>query len=190
MHVDILCSLVIYTMATVAFYLLGAGVLHRMGVVPAARDTVAVLSQIYTQTLGDWALWVFYRRRRRHALRDDLRVHGGALADDGRSRPRARRLSTRRRRARALQWRNRFVVVLATVPVLLYWFFESPVRMVVAGGVAQAMMLPLIGFAAIYMRHTQLPRDLQPALATTVMLWLSTAVMLGFALYYVASNVL
>ena len=60
MHLDILCSLVIYTMATVAFYLLGAGVLHRMGVVPAARDTVAVLSQIYTQTLGEWALWVFY----------------------------------------------------------------------------------------------------------------------------------
>ena len=36
MHLDIFCSLVIYTMATVAFYLLGAGVLHRMGVVPAA----------------------------------------------------------------------------------------------------------------------------------------------------------
>ena len=52
--------MVIYTLATVAFYLLGAGVLHRMGVVPAARDTVAVLSQIYTQTLGGWALWVFY----------------------------------------------------------------------------------------------------------------------------------
>jgi hypothetical protein len=37
------------------------------------------------------------------------------------------------------------------------------------------------------MRHTQLPRDLQPAAATTVVLWLSTAVMLGFALYYSAS---
>ena len=47
--------------------------------------------------------------------------------------------------------------------------------MVVAGGVAQALMLPLIGFAAIYMRHTHLPRELQPSLATTIMLWLSTA---------------
>jgi len=60
MHFDILCSLVIYTLATVAFYLLGAAVLNRMGVIPAARDTVAVLSQIYTQTLGEWSLWVFY----------------------------------------------------------------------------------------------------------------------------------
>jgi len=31
-----------------------------MGAVPAERDTVRVLSQIYTQTLGDWALWLFY----------------------------------------------------------------------------------------------------------------------------------
>ncbi len=28
MHLDIACSLVIYTFATLAFYLLGAGVLH------------------------------------------------------------------------------------------------------------------------------------------------------------------
>jgi manganese transport protein len=188
MHLDILCSLVIYTMATVAFYLLGAGVLHRMGVVPAARDTVAVLSQIYTQTFGDWALWVFYlgvvitlygtifasTAAHSRMMADLVRVAGVYQREDA---------------ARRLQWRNRFVVVLATVPVLLYWFFESPVRMVVAGGVAQAMMLPLIGFAAIYVRHTQLPRDLQPAPATTVMLWLSTAVMLGFALYYVGSNI-
>ncbi len=60
MHLDIVCSLVIYTMATVAFYLLGAGVLNRMGLVPAERDTITVLSNIYTQTLGAWALWLFY----------------------------------------------------------------------------------------------------------------------------------
>jgi hypothetical protein len=62
--------------------------------------------------------------------------------------------------------------------------------MVVAGGVAQALMLPLIGFAAIYVRHTQLPRGLQPSVPTTIGLWVSTAVMLGFALYYAGSALL
>jgi manganese transport protein len=187
MHVDILCSMLIYTMATVAFYLLGAAVLNRMGVIPAARDTVAVLSQIYTQTLGGWALWVFYvgvvvtlygtifaaTAAHSRMMADLMRVVGVYERDDA-----------ERRRT----WRNRFVVLLATVPAVLYWFFESPVRMVVAGGVAQAMMLPLIGFAAIYVRHTQLPRDLQPSAVTTVLLWISTAVMLGFALYYIWST--
>jgi manganese transport protein len=186
MHLDILCSLVIYTMATVAFYLLGAGVLHRMGVVPAARDTVAVLSQIYTQTLGEWALWVFYAgvvvtlygtifastAAHSRMMADLVRVLGVYPREDAESRR---------------QWRNRFVVILGTLPAVFYWFFESPVRMVVAGGVAQALMLPLIGFAAIYVRHTKLPPELQPSLATTVMLWLSTGVMLAFASYYAFS---
>jgi manganese transport protein len=187
MHLDITCSLVIYTMATVAFYLLGAGVLHRMGVVPAARDMVAVLSQIYTQTLGGWALWLFYAgvvvtlygtifaatAAHSRMMADLVRVLGLYRRDDGDAR---------------VRWRDRFVVVLAAVPALLYWLFESPVRMVVAGGIAQALMLPLIGFAAIYVRHTALPRELQPSGGTTAALWISTAVMLGFAGYYAVST--
>jgi len=186
MHLDIVCSMAIYTMATVAFYLLGAGVLHKMGVVPAARDTVAVLSQIYTQTLGGWALWVFYvgvvvtlygtifasTAAHSRMMADLVRVLGVYPREDAVAR---------------LQWRNRFVVLLATLPAVFFWLFESPVRMVVAGGVAQALMLPLIGFAAIYVRHTRLPRELAPSPITTIALWISTAVMLGFATYYVAS---
>jgi hypothetical protein len=187
MHLDILCSLVIYTMATVAFYLLGAGVLHRMGVVPADRDTIAVLSSIYTQTLGDWALWLFYvgavvtlygtifASSAAHArlFADAVRIGGGYARDDGASR---------------LRWRNRFVLVLAVVPALLYWFIESPVQMVVMGGVAQALMLPVIGFAAIYLRHAHVPPEIRPTAATTILLWISTVVMFGFASYYAGSR--
>jgi hypothetical protein len=60
--------------------------------------------------------------------------------------------------------------------------------MVLAGGIAQASMLPLIGLAAIYLRHRHVPDDIQPSTATTVMLWAATAVMAGFALYYAAAQ--
>ena len=186
MHLDIACSLAIYTMATVAFYLLGAGVLHRMGMVPAAKDTVAVLSRIYTETLGGWALWLFYAgvvvtlygtifastAAHSRMLADVVRLLGVYARDDAGARR---------------QWRNRFVVLLATLPAVLFWFFASPVRMVVAGGIAQALMLPLIGLAAIYVRHARLPRELQPSAATTAALWIATAVMGGFAAYYIRS---
>jgi manganese transport protein len=188
MHLDIACSLVIYTMATIAFYLLGAGVLNRMGLVPAERDTITVLSNIYTQTLGGWALWLFYlgavvtlygtvfASTAAHArlFADAVRIAGWYPREDAASR---------------LRWRKRFVVVLSVVPVTFYWFLRSPVQMVVAGGVAQALMLPLIGGAVIYLRHTQLPDEIRPALGTTVLLWISSAVMLGFASYYVWSRV-
>ena len=188
MHLDITCSLAIYTMATVAFYLLGAGVLNRMGLVPAERDTVTVLSNIYTQTLGGWALWLFYlgavvtlygtvfASTAAHArlFADVFRIAGWYQRNDAASR---------------LRWRNRFVVALSVVPVMLYWFLRSPVQMVVAGGVAQALMLPLIGGAVIYLRHRHLPAEIRPSPGTTVMLWISSAVMLGFASYYVWSRV-
>jgi manganese transport protein len=187
MHVDIVCSLLIYTLATTAFYLLGAGVLHRMGLVPASRDTVAVLSQIYTQTLGGWALWVFYAgvvvtlygtifaSTAAHArlFADVVRIVGVYERDDARGR---------------VRWRNRFVVALATIPAVLYWLLESPVQMVVAGGVAQALMLPLIGIAVTYLRHTHVPAVIRPSAVTTVLLWVSTAVMFGFAVYYTWSS--
>ncbi len=180
MHLDITCSLVIYTMATVAFYLLGAGVLNRMGLVPAERDTITVLSNIYTQTLGAWALWLFYlgavvtlygtvfASTAAHArlFADAVRIAGWYPREDAASR---------------LRWRKRFVVVLSVVPVTFYWFLRSPVQMVVAGGLAQAMMLPLIGGAVIYLRHTQLPDDIRPSFGTTLMLWVSSSVMFAFA---------
>lgn len=186
MHLDILCSLAIYTMATVAFYLLGAGVLHRMGMIPASQDTVAVLSRIYTETLGGWALGVFYvgvvitlygtifaaTAAHSRMMADVVRLLGVYPREDAEARR---------------TWRNRFVVLLATLPAVFFWLFASPVRMVVAGGVAQALMLPLIGGAAIYVRHTRLPRELQPSNATTAMLWVSTTVMASFAAYYLYS---
>jgi manganese transport protein len=183
MHVDILCSLVVYTLATVAFYLLGAGVLHRMGLVPASADMIPVLSRIYTETLGGWALWLFYvgaivtlygtifasTAAHSRLFSDCARLAGAYARDDAASRRR---------------WRQRFVVMLSVIPVAFYWFFEAPVQMVVAGGVAQAMMLPLIGLAAIYLRHAHLPADMRPAAWVTVVLWISTVLMLAVAVYY------
>jgi len=183
MHLDIMCSLVIYTLATVAFYLLGAAVLNRMGLVPAERDTITVLSNIYPQTLGDWALWLFYvgavvtlygtifasTAAHSRLFSDLVRVGGGFARSDI---------------ARRRFWRQVFVVVLATTPAVFYWLFASPVKMVVAGGLAQTLMLPIIGLSAIHLRHRRLPAALIPSPITTGVLWISTGVMLAVAIYY------
>ena len=54
----------------------------------------------------------------------------------------------------------------------------SPVRMVVAGGLAQALMLPLIGAGGrLPAAHARVPEDLQPSPLTTAALWVSAIVM-------------
>jgi len=188
MHLDITCSLVIYTLATVAFYLLGAGILSRSGLVPAQGDMIQVLSRLYTQSLGEWALWLFYlgavitlygtifasTAAHSRLFADAVRVGGAYARDDAEARRR---------------WRNRFLIILAIIPPVCYWFIESPVQMVLAGGLAQAAMLPLIGIAAIYLRHRHVPDDIQPATWTTIMLWIATIVMGGFAGYYAVAQI-
>lgn len=188
MHFDIAVSMVIYTAATVAFYLLGAGVLHGMGLVPASADMIPVLSNLYTQTLGGWALGVFYigaiatlygtvfaaTAAHSRLFADMCRLAGRFDADD---------------LPRRLAARNRFVVLLGLVPVALLFTVQAPVTMVMIGGIVQAVMLPVIGAGAIFLRHRRLPAEIAPSAATTAALWLTTgamAVMMGYYAVFIA----
>ncbi|MSU20992.1 MAG: divalent metal cation transporter [Pedosphaera sp.] len=183
MHVDIFVSMIIYTVATLAFYLLGAGILHGMGKVPAAKDMIPVLSNIYTQTLGPWSLWLFYlgaivtlygtifasTAANSRAYADLCRLMGLFAPDDY---------------ARRVTFRNGFILFLTVVPVIMFLSFESPVKMVVAGGLAQAMMLPVIGIGTLYLRHRRLPNEIAPSTWVTVLLWVATIIIIGLMSYY------
>lgn len=184
MHLDIIVSMIVYTVATIAFYLLGAGVLHGMGRVPKGNDMISALSNIYTQTLGGWSLGLFYlgavavlystifaaTAAHSRLFADLCRLMGFFEADDY---------------ARRLRFRRAWVIVLTIVPVALYWLFESPVKMVVAGGLAQALMLPIIGVSVLYLRHRHLPRALLPSRLSTAALWGVTVVIVVMMGYYV-----
>jgi manganese transport protein len=183
MHTDILVTMIIYTIATLAFYLLGAGVLNGMGLVPSAKDMIPTLSNIYTQTLGPWSLWLFYLgaiatlygtifasvASNSRVFADMFRLMGAFRADDYAAR---------------VRWRNRVIVALTIIPVSLYFFLQSPVNMVKAGGIAQALMLPVIGVGTLYLRHKLLPRDIAPARWVTVFLWIAAAVIVWLMGYY------
>jgi Mn2+/Fe2+ NRAMP family transporter len=184
MQVDIFASMLIYTLATVAFYLLGAGILHGMGLQPAADAMISVLSNMYTQTLGGWALWVFYvgaiatlygtvfaaTAAHSRLYADMFRLMGFFPAGDYTAR---------------VRWRRRFVWLLATVPALLYWIFREPVGMVFVGGLAQFLMIPVIAGATLYLRHRRLPREVTPSLITTIAVWCASLIIGALMGYYV-----
>jgi manganese transport protein len=188
MHTDIIVSMIIYTIATVAFYMLGAGILHSMGKVPSAKDMIPTLSNIYTQTLGQWSLWIFYAgaivtlygtifaatAANSRVFADMFRLMGAFKADDYAARKR---------------YRNTFIVLITAIPVGLFLFFDSPVKMVVAGGLAQAMMLPIIGISTLFLRHRHLPKEIAPSSWVTVLLWFATAVIICLTGYYVINQI-
>jgi hypothetical protein len=136
-------------------------------------------------TLGPWALWLFYlgavvvlygtvfaaTAAHSRLFADMCRLMGFFAHDDY---------------PRRVAFRQGFVVMLGIVPVLLFLFFASPVKMVVAGGIAQSIMLPVVGFAAVYLRHRHLPREIAPPWFVTAGLWAASAIMLaatGYGLF-------
>ena len=59
MYLDAFLSMVIYTLATAAFYVLGAAVLHGRGEVPKGNEMIKALSHIDTESVGSGAMLVF-----------------------------------------------------------------------------------------------------------------------------------
>jgi Mn2+/Fe2+ NRAMP family transporter len=183
MHVDILATMVIYTLATIAFYLLGAGILHRQGLVPSATDMIPVLSRIYTETLGGWALGIFYAgaiatlygtvfaatAAQSRILADFCRLAGWYPATDLKAWNR---------------WRDGFMVLLIGIAVVLVLVFASPVQMVRFGGAGQALLLPVLAVSTLYLHHRRTPREVRtpPLLATG--LWVAALSIAALMSYY------
>lgn len=174
MRLDAFVSMGIYTLATIAFYVLGAAVLHR-----TARDVpndqlLERLADMYLRTLGEWshtlflvgALVVLYSTffvatASNARLLVDI---GGLLGVRSvqADRPDARR--------RAVQFA---CVLLPLLSAAAYVLFPQPVTLVLIGAVGQGLMLPLLAGSAVYFRHRRLPPDLAPSGAWTAALWLS-----------------
>ena len=180
---DVVNSMVIYTFATIAFYLLGAGILNGMGIVPRGTEMIETLSNMYTATLGEWSGYVFLIGAVAVLYST---VFAGTAA---RSRMLADWLGIMKAYDKGnyglrLRFQRLFVVVLLVVPSLYYMFFQEPVMMVKMAGAVEAMMLPIIGFSTVYLRYRHLPSSIAPKGWITLALWVTSAlmaVMMGYS---------
>jgi len=180
---DVINSMVIYTFATIAFYLLGAGILNGMGIVPAGTEMIETLSNMYTATLGEWSRYLFLGGA---AAVLYSTVFAGTAA---RSRMLADWLGILKAYDKGdytlrLRFQRLFVIALLIVPSLYYMFFQEPVMMIKMAGAVEAAMLPIVGFSTVYLRHRHLPRSIAPKGWLTLALWVTSAlmaVMMGYS---------
>ncbi len=173
MYVDAIVSMFIYTTATAAFYVLGAAVLHGSGEAPAGQQVIEVLSHIYTETLGPWAMGLFLAgaftalfstlfvacASTTRMFTDGFAQFGFLDYDDEKK--------ARQRWIRTLAW------LMPLVWTLLYLYVRAPVFMVAAGGIALAVLLLLVVYAAQHFRYKRLAPELKPSRAYDVLLWIS-----------------
>ena len=170
-------SMVIYTLATVAFYLLGAAILGRSGLDPQSHELIRTLSTMYEPVFGDWATILFlfgsfavlystfFVANASHArvLSDTLGVLGLAQATE----------AAKARRIRVLS------ALFPIVCLVIYVAVPRPAQLVLLGGLLQAIMLPMLAAAALFFRYVRTPIPLRPGGLWDLFLWLSA---LGMAI--------
>jgi Mn2+/Fe2+ NRAMP family transporter len=82
-----------------------------------------------------------------------------------------------------VRWLRLFVTALVALSLTLFITFKEPVAMVLAGGMAQTALLPVVCFSALYLHYRHLDERLRPSKWIVVLLWVSSTLTLGVALY-------
>jgi Mn2+/Fe2+ NRAMP family transporter len=185
LHADAGLSLVVYTGATVAFFILGAAVLHSQGLQVTDRELIETLTQMYQQTLGTAGAWIFLIGAFAVlystffvATASNARLFADAAQLFG--------LVRYRTDGDRLRMIRKACVGLPIASATAYFLFPQPVVLVLIGALGQALMLPFLGGAALYFHHSRLATIIHSSTLWTVLLWLSACAMMlagGYQLF-------
>lgn len=173
MFLDATVAMIIYTVVTVAFYLLGAAVLYQKGEVPHGNEVIETLALIYTASLGPgiktaylvggfFVLYssLFATLGAWTRIFPDIFGQLGWLQFD------------------VLEKRKRVIAVLAWLfPACwaaVYLYIELPVLMVLFGGLIGSFMLFIVMIGAIHFKYGR-PQLLPASKFYTIAFWISIA---------------
>lgn len=172
MKKDAWVAWVIYTLSTASFYMLGATVLHKQGLVVRGNELIETISRIFTDTIGAWVGPIFLGFAA-------IALYKTILANvPGLARQTAASLSV----FGAYDWldakrRNLVMRVLMIImPVcwgLLATVVSSPLALVILGGTLNAVYLMVVAVATVYLSFTQTDNRIKDGHLFTVYLIVS-----------------
>jgi len=182
MNLDAILSMVVYTLVTAAFYLLGASVLYKSGDIPRGFAMIESLSRMYTGAYGEWAKnfflfgsfivlfsTMFSALAARTRIFADLFGQLGWIDFFDRKQ--------RKNTIAALAWVFPLLWIIALVWVKL------PVLMVTIGGIITFFMLLIIVYAGLHFRYRQKQFGLESSKFYDVALWVSCIAIFLVGLY-------
>jgi manganese transport protein len=182
MYLDAWVSMVVFTVATVAFYVMGATVLHRQGLHPEKSKMIETLSQMYVPTFGEWTK-IFFLVGVWAVLFKTMYVSSasnGRLLADFFGLAKFLNYDVPGTRPR---WIKRFSCMLPVIGLALYLAYGDPNLMVIIGGFFQAATLPIISGATIYLRYFRTDKRLAPSVWSDALLWIAFLTITAVSLY-------
>lgn len=185
---DAFSSMCIYTLATAAFFLMGVAVLHSEGRNPEGMRMVSTLARSYVPIFGEYAKWLFLsgavavlystflvaNAGNARMMADFVGVIGWTSRDAD--------SATRRRLVRAI---STFLPILC---IVLFLIFPKPTLLITIAGMTQFLMLPMLGFAAVYFRYFETDKRLAPGRLWDSALFISVLALIVASIWGVGSS--
>ena len=168
---DAFGSMVVYTLSTCAFYVLGAAILNRLGLSPKGAEMIRTLAVMYEPVFGPTAQWLF--------LMGAVAVLYSTFFVTNASKARmctdALKLFKWREDTDASQrrWLRIFSAAFPLACFAVYLLFPQPKKLVLAGGVMQSILLPVMAGAALWFRYRRCDPRIAPKRNWDVLLWIS-----------------
>jgi manganese transport protein len=172
MYLDAWVSMLVFTISTVAFYFMGAAVLHPQGLVPEKKDMIETLSRMFVDTFGGWTQLVFLVGAAAVLFKTLYlsSAGNGRLVADFLGLAKFATYRVPEDRGLMIHWLSISIPIMA---LTLFAIFGEPASMVVIGGFGQALTLPMITAATIYFRYRKLNRRLTPSIVMDICLWVA-----------------
>jgi len=186
MRIDAWVSFVIYTTATIAFYLLGAAILHAKNLKVESGQMIETLSQMYRSAFGEWSFWLFLvgavvvlystvfgaTASNARLFADALSLFGIKKYRDGEER---------------IRWIKIGCVLLPIAFTGVFLIFGNPIQLVFWGAVAQGLMLPFLAGGALYFHFTSPHHELRARPLSLACLSIAAILMAALGIYQVVS---
>ena len=189
LHADVWLTLLILTLATVPFYLLGAGVLHATGARPEGLETIEVLAGMFTGTLGGWSILLFavgafciLFSTTLSAVGAGGRVFPDYIVEFG---------FIKRTQIHRRQWTRGYVIVIPIIAFCLDLGFQNPVILVMISASFAAITLPIQSGATLWLQRTHMDQRIKPHWILKSALWATFVfqlLMSVFVIWFTAQN--
>ena len=182
MHYDAVASMIVYTLMTAAFYLLGAAVLHAHGNVPEGYAMIETLSSMYTESLGPGAKSLFMAGAFMvlfstlfAALAQWTRQYSDIFGQIGWIDffDQEKRLLS----IKLLSWG------LPISWAIIFLFIKLPVAMIIAGGIITSLILILVIWVVLHFRYKEIDERFRPKTIYDILLWVSIVATLLIVIY-------
>jgi Mn2+/Fe2+ NRAMP family transporter len=177
---DLLLGAVMVGITTIAYYILGASVLHKLELIPSGFETVETLSRTYTETLGEWTRYLFMIAAF-CILYSTYLVNTAGIAriiTDGLRKIGIVSMESPKKR---LFWRRIFLIAAPAVMYLLYFVISRPAFMIVFGGIIVGLSMPFAAVIGIWLNRIMKRQNPTLAQSSTLtgILWICAAIIIA-----------